>query len=106
MYQLEFLIPPTCLLHQPLESEFAGVNLLDQWAQLAGAGGREAQPARQAVGSLGGAAGASAVILIGRQGGRQCFLSTQIAHFYLLDGLVFLPLGYGRKGIDVSLQQG
>ncbi|MNP80259.1 hypothetical protein D3C76_1782970 [compost metagenome] len=42
VHQLELLIPPSRLLHQGLEGELVGVDLIEQRAQQAGAGGGEA----------------------------------------------------------------
>lgn len=81
------------------------VDLVEQRLQQGGTGGGEAQPARQPVSRLGGAAGAGAVILIGGQGGGQRLLPREIVHFDGLDGIVLFPLRHGGQGIDMGLQQ-
>lgn len=105
VHQLELLVPPARRLHHGLEGELVRVDLLDDGGQLPSAGGRKAQPAGQTVGRLGGAAGAGAVVLKGGEGGGQGRLAREIAHLDGLDGLMLFPLGHGREGIDMSLQQ-
>ena len=45
------------------------------------------------------------MVLKGGEGGGQGRLAREIAHFDGLDGLMLFPLGHGREGIDMSLQQ-
>ena len=52
MHQLELLVPSAGGLHQGLEGELVAVDLLGAGGQISGTGGGEAQPARQAMGSL------------------------------------------------------
>ncbi|MNF73926.1 hypothetical protein D3C84_559440 [compost metagenome] len=105
MHQFELLVPPAGGLYQGLEGELVAVDLVEQRLQQGGTGGGEAQPARQPVSRLGGAAGAGTVILVGGQGGGQRLLPREIAHFDGLDGIVLFPLRHGGQGIDMGLQQ-
>ncbi len=105
MYQLELLVPSASLLHQRLEIELALVDLLNQRLDQRSGGGGKAQPARQTTGGLGGAAGAGAVIPIGRQGGGQCLVAAQVTHLNLADGVVLFALCDRGEGIDMGLLQ-
>ena len=81
------------------------VDLLHQGVNERSSGGRKAQPARQPVGRLGGAAGAGAVIPIGCEGGSQRLLTLEVTHLNLRDRVVLFPLWHRGEGIDMGLLQ-